>query len=208
VEQHSSRNNNHTSDLPQRIFETINSAMDVSRKGDADLQDILAQASKDEEARNRLLKRKKHELKLVRKFDKSKLDRDECWFMIDANWLNTWSEFVNDPDGSDPPGVLSTKDLLCDPPVKTDSALSTSTGLVGRIKVPLPGLQARIDYRAVPPLVYFLLIELYGRDSSPDICRYSVDIYKPEVPIDRLVNIKLKAVVRNNSQLTNYVTTY
>ncbi len=179
--------------------------MDVSRKGDESLEAIIAQAKKDEEARVALQNRKKYEFRLVKKFDKPKINpSEECWFMIDANWLNRWSEFVNDPDCEDPPGPMTTKDLLCDA-----ASLQTSTSMNSTesdqtkpiftkgpgAKVPLPGLQPRIDYRAVPPMVYFIFIELYGRDSAPDICRYTVDIYKPEVPIDRLVNIKLKAVV-------------
>lgn len=180
--------------------------MDVSRKGDESLEAIIAQAREDEEARQAFLNRKKYELKLVKKFDKPKINTsEECWFMIDASWLNRWSEFVNDPDNEDPPGPMSTKDLLCDAATLNASSSSSAAGDQPHVKpvftkgpglkVPIPGLQPRIDYRAVPPMVYFILVELYGRDSAPDICRYSVDIYKPEVPVDRLVNIKLKAVV-------------
>lgn len=95
--------------------------------------------------------------------------------MVDSNWLNAWSAFVNS-DG-DPPGPISSKELL------------------NEKKEPLPGLKEKIDYRGVPPIVYFILIEFHGRDSSPDICRFSVDIYAPQIPIERTVNSKLKAVV-------------
>jgi hypothetical protein len=186
--------------------------MDVSRRGDESLEAIIAQARADEEARKAFSNRKKYELKLVKKYDKQKINpSEECWFMVDATWLNNWSAFVNDPDNEDPPGPLSTKDLLCDasslqhPSSSSASNDHSLSSLPPKpvftkgpgMKVPLPNLQPRIDYRAVPPMVYFILIELYGRDSAPDICRYSVDIYKPEVPVERLVNIKLKAVVRS-----------
>ena len=48
-------------------------------------------------------------------------------------------------------------------------------------------LEAKVDYRCVPPLVYFVLREIYGSDGSPEICRYIVDIYsKPVSDIDRV----------------------
>lgn len=116
---------------------------------------------------------------------------------MDCKWLNAWSEFVlssavkesaeNDhtdeeisieDTGPDSPGPVSTKDLL---------------GPDG--KTPLAGLIAKIDYRGVVPVVYFMFLELYGKDSSPEICRYLVDIYKAPVPDEKLVNIRLTAMV-------------
>mmetsp|Transcript_8705 Transcript_8705/g.12969 ORF Transcript_8705/g.12969 Transcript_8705/m.12969 type:complete len:369 (+) Transcript_8705:45-1151(+) len=147
----------------------------------------------------RLKRRKKLELKLIRKYDRSKLQvRKECWFIMDCKWLNAWSEFVLtsttkestendhtdeeisiDETGPDPPGPISTKDLL---------------GPDG--KTPLPDLKSKIDYRGVLPVVYFIFLELYGKDSSPEICRYLVDIYKAPVPDEKLVHIKLTAMPR------------
>jgi hypothetical protein len=125
--------------------------------------------------------RKKYELKLVQKFDKSAHSLNicvligsslfvkpisvlhmyrskinvarECWFLIDCVWLNAWSTFVNTEDG-DPPGPLSSKDLL------------------DKHGVPLAGLKACVDYRGVSAVVYFILKQLHGSDGSPDITRY------------------------------------
>eukprot|EP01036_Dinobryon_divergens_P031046 gene31046-40383_t len=77
------------------------------------------------------------------------------------------------------PGPISTTDLL------------SADG-----KTPLPNLTAKVDYRGVPSMVYCIFVELYGKDSSPEICRYLVDIYKAPVPEDKLVKIKLNAVPR------------
>lgn len=65
----------------------------------------------EEQERLRLLAvRKKQELKLVKKFDKAKINvSKECWFLIDSDWLNKWSTFVNGDENEDCPGVLSTK---------------------------------------------------------------------------------------------------
>jgi hypothetical protein len=60
----------------------------------------------------------------------------------------------------------------------------------------LPGLKASLDYRAVTPAVYHIFIELYGRDSSPTLCRNTIDIYAPPVPIERLINIQYHAMVK------------
>lgn len=126
---------------------------------------------------------------------------------MDCRWLEAWAEFAqyvpptkkaaipenDNTDGEissasihsvdlddappDPPGPVSTKDLFA-----ADGTL-------------LPNLRAKIDYRGVPPMVYAIFVELYGKDSSPEICRYIVDIYKAAVPDDKLVKIKLNAVV-------------
>jgi hypothetical protein len=128
----------------------------------------------------RLLRiRKKQELKLVKKFDKSKINVGrECWFLIDSDWLNAWSAFVNGNELEEPPGVVSTKNLL-------DSKGN-----------PLPNLKAIRDYRGVPPIVYFIFVELYGKDDSPELPRYEIDIYKPAVTIAKLVNIQVTGKVR------------
>lgn len=123
----------------------------------------------------RLLKiRKKQELKLVKKFDKSKINMSrECWFLMDSDWLNAWSAFVNGSEVEDPPGPISCKGLLDDK---------------GN---PLPNLKAIRDYRGVPPIVYFIFLELYGKDDSPELPRYVVDIYKTPVPVAKMVNIQV-----------------
>eukprot|EP01031_Cornospumella_fuschlensis_P038419 gene38419-46695_t len=93
----------------------------------------------DEWAKEDLAIRKKYELKLLKKFDQSKINTSrECWFLVDCVWLNAWSAYVNTEDG-DPPGPMSTKDLL-------DAKNN-----------PLPDLKARIDYRGLAPTAYFIL---------------------------------------------------
>ena len=118
---------------------------------------------------------------LIMKYDQLELNlRKECWFLIDCEWLNAWAAFTaTTEDDVDPPGPLSTRNLL------------------DKDHNPLPKLQAKIDYRGVSPLVYFIFLELYGRekDSSPDICRYNVDIYMPAAPVAGLVNMQRKAKV-------------
>lgn len=110
-------------------------------------------------------------------YDRSKINvAKECWFLVDTMWLNAWSEFVNTEEG-DPPGPISSKDLL------------------NEEGNPIPGLVAKMDYRALPAISYFILKQLHGSDGSPDIPRYSVDIYKPAVPLHRLVSIQMTAVV-------------
>lgn len=71
------------------------------------------EVNNEERERLRLLKiRMKQELKLVKKFDKSTINvSKECWFLIDSDWLNKWSAFVNGGDVEDSPGVLSTKGI-------------------------------------------------------------------------------------------------
>lgn len=75
-----------------------------------------------------------------------------------------------------PPGPISSKNLVND-----------------KGKPLISDLRPIRDYRGVPATTYWVFIELYGKDESPDIPRYEVDIYKPEVPTGRLVNIQFKA---------------
>lgn len=132
----------------------------------------------DKDAKKRLKKRKKHELKLVKKYDKSTITAGkECWFLVDSQWLNKWSKFVNGDLDEDSPNIISTRELLDDD------------------KKPLPRLQAKIDYRGLSPMVYHILVELYGKDSSPELPRYTIDIYKPEIPLEKLAAIKMTTVM-------------
>ena len=48
----------------------------------------------------------------------------------------------------------------------------------------------------MPPKVYFTFTQLYGQDDSPDLCRYTVDIYDTPVPAEHLVGIQRDAKVR------------
>ena len=176
-----------------------NRKLDSSEHG---VDDDSNMACDEDTERLRLLKiRKKQELKLIKRFDKQKINvSKECWFLIDSDWLNKWSSFVNGDENEDSPGMMSSKgkktpcnsrasapnyimQLRCPIPSLTEL-------LDGKFN-PLPNLCAVRDYRAVPPIVYFIFLELYGKDSSPEICRYQIDIYKAPVTIAKMVNIQL-----------------
>ena len=88
----------------------------------------------------RLKLRKDLEAGLVAAYDKTKITdhKKECWFLVDSNWLNAWSEFVNGEEGP-PPGPVSSKGLLDE-----------------KTAEPLPGLRERVDYRGVVPIVFFM----------------------------------------------------
>lgn len=46
------------------------------------------------------------------------------------------------------------------------------SALVGDdLKTPVEGLVSRVDYRGVNPTVWFLYLEMYGKDSAQDLCR-------------------------------------
>lgn len=61
----------------------------------------------------------------------------------------------------------------------------------------------------VPPTVYYIYKELYGKDDTPPICRYTVDIYNMPVPDEHMVSInrdpQLKARVVVNKIREKYV---
>jgi len=139
----------------------------------------------------------------------------DCWFLIDCRWLDAWAEYVQytppknevdgesdhtDGDRSISSPLAGTEDVGIEnsqieiEPVRP-GPLSTRDLLMADGKTPLPDLRAKIDYRGVPSMVYCIFVELYGKDSSPEICRYVVDIYKIPVPEEKLVTIKLTAVV-------------
>jgi hypothetical protein len=127
----------------------------------------------------RLNIRKKLEREVIAMNDKSEINlRKECWYLMDCKWLNRWVEFTTSEDPeTEPPGPVSTK------------------GLLDEKNQPLPNLKAKIDYRGVSPLVYFLFLDLYGRDNSPDVCRYKIDIYMLPGPIEQLVDMQRLAKV-------------
>ena len=110
--------------------------------------------------------RKKLELELIKNNDRDTITRKECWFIMDTIWLNKWSTFVLSGDTNESePGPVTTNALF---------------DVNGKI---LPNLISRIDYRGVNPLVYYIFIQLYGKEKdSKDIPRYLVDIYG--IPVD------------------------
>ncbi len=229
-----------------------------------------------EEDLYRLRTRKKLEYELIRRLDKSTIvPRQECWYLVDAVWLNKWAQFTHIPAnvkqmmeeeydlyeeelegkskhnkntgttlhgssvhksahggsglgsssrGKNPRGIGSSHGRVSDASIHSSQStemddisvrnreenhllyvldeeeeneppgpLSTAD-LVDENGSPLiPDLEQGKDYRGVPAISYFCFVELYGKDGSPDIPRYQVDIYKPAVPVGRLVNIQFRA---------------
>lgn len=68
--------------------------------------------------------------------------RRECWYLLDTTWLNAWAEWVENIDGAEPPGKLST------------AGLRDEQGNI------LKGLRPKIDYRFVSPSCTLFLILL------------------------------------------------
>lgn len=110
-------------------------------------------------------KRRKLELALVVKHDKAQLDRKECWFVIDAHWMNSWVEFA--ARGGPPPGPIANEALLDPKWLERMESL-----LPGRPDTPRAGLVAMKDYRCVTPMVWCLFVELHGTTKAPVLARY------------------------------------
>ena len=174
----------------------------------------LPQTSEEKrEERRKSLVRRRLEHELIGKLDKLGIDnlRTDCWFLVDAQWISRWIAFTQ-------PGLDAAKDekelleivattctttkgddenseeLLPPPPGPVSSArlLDKDVAPVSG-PVPLPNLKPVVDYRGVPSMVYFAFVELHGKDKSPEIARYAVDIYLPAVPIERLMPIRYRA---------------
>lgn len=112
------------------------------------------------------------EFELIARCDRSNIDRkDECWYLMDTQWLAEWTCFVEGKQDTFPPPITSWGLL------KTRDEDST----------PRADLEVKVDYRGVPPIVFFVLKELYGHDKSPMLCRYTLDIYATAVTtVDRM----------------------
>ena len=126
------------------------------------------------ESRRLLQLRRKVELRVIQRHDKSELDSEEVWFIVDTRWLNRWTAFI---EGGELPGPMTTKDLV-------DGQ--------GR---PLSKLQTKIDYRGVCPMVYFTLKEWHLKDESPEITRYECDIHSPPVTDKDLARVIVRMQV-------------
>jgi hypothetical protein len=119
------------------------------------------------------------EYELVARSDKREIDaRLECWYLMDTQWLAQWTNFI---DGS----------TDCLPPRITSKHLYDKDGKL------LENLEAKIDYRGVPPNVFHVLKELYGHDDSPQLCRYRLDIYEVPVPDSDKVIIQYKPMMES-----------
>lgn len=120
-------------------------------------------------------KRRKIELQLVMKYDKTKLERGECWIVVDADWMNRWVKFVAHQGAE--PGQISNEKLLRDSwheqPEDDES---------GPRNLVRPDLKVGVHYRCVSPMVWCLLSTLHGADKAPLLARYTVDIDAMAVP--------------------------
>lgn len=96
---------------------------------------------------------------------------------MDAEWLYRWADWIAGKVDIEEVGRISTENLI-DPETRE----------------PLYGLEAKINYRGVPQLVYYILKELHGKDRTPEFCRYTVDIYQPPVPPEKLAKFRPHAI--------------
>lgn len=162
----------------------------------------------------RLRIRKRCEFQLILRVDKKKLDNSkskECWYLMDASWLNKWGSFVDferqvrgedivdtrreeaderkellDQSMYDAPGIVNDEDNEEPGPI-------SSAGLHDKSGKLLQNLKVKIDYRAVSAVAFFAFQELYGTDKTPTLPRWLPDIYKPAVQSADLVEIQMKA---------------
>ncbi|RLN92467.1 hypothetical protein BBJ28_00002906 [Nothophytophthora sp. Chile5] len=115
-------------------------------------------------------KRRRLELALVMRFDKTMLARRECWFCLDAQWMARWVEFA--ARGGPLPGPITNETLL-DP--KWREVLASDAP--GRPDTARKGLTLMKDYRVVAPMVWCLFAELHGLGEAPLLARYLMDIH-------------------------------
>jgi len=162
------------------------------------------------EERRKSLIRRKLEHELISRLDKRGVDirRQDCWFLMDSQWIQRWmlytqpglaadeakqegDEKVDDNEGE---GGDELEEELTPSPGPVSSARLIEPGLAPTsAPVVLRNLQPVVDYRGVPSFVYFTFVELHGKDSSPELARYHVDIYKPQLPIERVIPIRYRA---------------
>ncbi|TMW55541.1 hypothetical protein Poli38472_010423 [Pythium oligandrum] len=117
-----------------------------------------------------LTKRRSMELKLVMKYDATKLSRRECWFLIDAQWMSKWIAFA--ARGGPLPGPITNENLLAEGwEARVDGEAP------GRPDEPRQGLEITKDYRAVPPMIWCLLLQLHGAGRTPPLARFELDLY-------------------------------
>jgi len=145
--------------------------------------------------KNRELEEKRDTIKaiyqLVRRFDKKDIDSNkECWYLIDSTWLQSWAMYISGKSDEEP-GIITNHKLHR--PSAVNSTFSDDTLRLG--------LKPTVDYRAVTPVVWYSYVTLYGKDSTPEICRYVVDIYSPPVSITKHADISLSASMRARSEI-------
>jgi hypothetical protein len=104
--------------------------------------------------------RRKEEMKLIMKYDSSKLNRKECWFLVDMSWMEKWVKFIG--HGGPIPGVISNQNLL-----EPEWADRLEQKAPGRPDTPKQGLEVSKDYRAVTPMVWSLFVAFHGAGKAP-----------------------------------------
>ena len=115
------------------------------------------------EERALLEARRSAEFDLVSRHDKTEIDlRTDCWFLVDTNWLSQWAKYMEGK--GEPPDKISNLNLY---------QLDGRT--IRRRLLP------KKDYRGVRAVIWYIFVELYGKDDAPEICRYSMNIYDPGV---------------------------
>lgn len=113
--------------------------------------------------REMLEERRTAEFELVSRFDKTEIDpRKECWFLVDGKWLQTWATYMEGK--GEPPDRISNLNLF-----QEDGRTLKE------------GLMPKQDYRGVSPMIWYIFVELYARDTAPELCRYTMDAYAPAV---------------------------
>uniref|UniRef100_K3WJJ1 DUSP domain-containing protein n=1 Tax=Globisporangium ultimum (strain ATCC 200006 / CBS 805.95 / DAOM BR144) TaxID=431595 RepID=K3WJJ1_GLOUD len=113
--------------------------------------------------------RRKLELALVMKFDKRKISRKECWFLVDTQWMARWVAFVG--QNGPLPGPITNEALL-----QPDWHERLRGELPGEPDAPREGLERMVHYRCVNPMVWCILSELHGPGDAPVLVRYVLDI--------------------------------
>ena len=115
-----------------------------------------------------------------------KLSNYCSYFILDTKWLNKWSAFVEQEEAPEP-GPISTYELF-----QEDK------------KILLPYILPKMDYRAVCPMVYYVLKEFHGKDDSPEIARYECNIFGVPVQAKDLIKAQMGTQVLP-SILLNYI---
>ncbi|KDO33288.1 hypothetical protein SPRG_02097 [Saprolegnia parasitica CBS 223.65] len=99
--------------------------------------------------------RRKEEFTFLKKHDKTKIARGECWLVIDAKWIERWVLYA--AMSGPPPGPITNEALVM------DGWQERLTGAIaGDADLPRPNLKVGVDYRCVTPLVWCFFVALHG----------------------------------------------
>jgi hypothetical protein len=127
-------------------------------------------------------KRRKLELALIMRYDKSVLARRECWFCVDSKWMARWVDFV--ARGGPEPGPISNEALL-----HQNWHKMLASDAPGRPDTARDGLLLMSDYRVVAPMVWCLFAELHGLGQAPPLARYLMDIHAEALSDGEIRNV-------------------